>query len=90
MRRKYRRGTSGSAEILGKDPGIKAIFLNTPHNPTGGVTTVPYKPAITAQGKRHPVTRNLPGSEGDVATWGRWLRLIHDRGMEAALEAYSG
>ena len=47
-----------------------------PGAPTGGVTTVPYRPAITAQGKRHPVTRNLPGSEGDEATWGRWLRLI--------------
>jgi len=35
----FRPDISEIESILGKDPGIKAIFLNTPHNPTGGVTT---------------------------------------------------
>ncbi len=47
-----------------------------PGAPTGNVTTVPFKPAITEQGRRHPVTRGLPGSEGNEPTWGRWFRLI--------------
>lgn len=44
--------------------------------PTGDVTEIPFKPALTDQGKRHPVTRGLPGSGDGKPTWGRWFRLI--------------
>jgi hypothetical protein len=46
--------------------------------PTGLVTETPYKPALTDLGKRHPVTRDLPGALGPDGkpTWGRWFRLI--------------
>ena len=44
--------------------------------PTGEITETPFKPALTQQGKRHPVTRGLPGSGDGKATWGRWFRLI--------------
>jgi hypothetical protein len=44
--------------------------------PTGAVSEVPYQPTITEQGKRHPVTRGLPGAGGSKPNWGRWFRLI--------------
>jgi hypothetical protein len=31
---------------------------------------------MTLAGRRHPVTSDLPGSEGDQPKWGRWFRLI--------------
>ncbi|MDR1828716.1 MAG: hypothetical protein LBR29_10330, partial [Methylobacteriaceae bacterium] len=36
----------------------------------------PYKPVLSWEGKRHPVTRNLPGSERAPPSWGEWLRQI--------------
>lgn len=44
--------------------------------PTGEITETPFRPALTDQGKRHPVTRGLPGSGDGKPTWGRWFRLI--------------
>jgi hypothetical protein len=44
--------------------------------PTGEVTETPFKPDLTDLGKRHPVTRGLPGSGDGKPTWGRWFRLI--------------
>jgi hypothetical protein len=47
--------------------------------PTGDVTETPYRPLVTPMGKRHPVTRDLPGdSRGDAPpSWGRWFRLVN-------------
>ena len=47
-----------------------------PGTPTGAVTTAGYRPRITEQGRRHPVTRDLPGGEAETPNWGRWFRLI--------------
>ncbi len=47
-----------------------------PGTPTGNVTTVGFRPRITDQGRRHPVTRDLPGGEAEKPDWGRWFRLI--------------
>lgn len=47
-----------------------------PGTPTGAVTTTGYRPRITEQGRRHPVTRDLPGGEAETPNWGRWFRLI--------------
>lgn len=44
--------------------------------PTGRVLEGPFKPELTAQGKKHPVTSSLPGSAGDEPSWGRWFRLV--------------
>ncbi len=44
--------------------------------PTGQVLEGPFKPALTEQGKKHPVTSGLPGSGGDEPSWGRWFRLV--------------
>ncbi|MXN63304.1 hypothetical protein GR183_00175 [Stappia sp. GBMRC 2046] len=47
-----------------------------PAEPTGQLWEEPYKAAISEIGARHPVTRGLPGSEGDPANWSRWFRLV--------------
>ncbi len=48
-----------------------------PAMPSGRVTTDAYRPAVTAVGRRHPVTAGLSaaGAAGD-ATWGQWFRHI--------------
>jgi hypothetical protein len=46
-----------------------------PAVPSGGVVEQPYRPAITPTGKRHPVTRDLPGNS-TPPSWSRWFRLI--------------
>lgn len=43
-----------------------------PSQPTGGLTTSPYRPAPSTLGRRHPVVRGLPNPE----RWGRWTRQI--------------
>ena len=47
-----------------------------PAAPTGEVSEGPFKPTITAQGTRHPVTQNLPNANNGKPTWGRWFRVI--------------
>jgi hypothetical protein len=49
-----------------------------PAQPTGEVIDQPFRPALTAAGVAHPVTRGLDGanSGGKPPTWGRWFRAI--------------
>ena len=49
-----------------------------PSRPTGGVLAAGYRPELTALGRRHPVTADLPGAGApeETPTWGRWFRLI--------------
>jgi hypothetical protein len=44
--------------------------------PTGDVLEGPFKPRLTGQGRKHPVTRDLPGAAGEDPDWGRWFRLV--------------
>ncbi|OYX13553.1 MAG: hypothetical protein B7Z15_06895 [Rhizobiales bacterium 32-66-8] len=61
------------------DPGS---LYNTPLEeilpgvPTGNTTESPYRAALTDPGKKHPVTRALPGSETSPPGWGRFFRVI--------------
>jgi hypothetical protein len=47
-----------------------------PGQPDNRVLEEAFKARITTGGRRHPVTRNLPGSESDPPRWGEWLRTI--------------
>jgi uncharacterized membrane protein len=57
-----------------------------PARPTGQVTEQPFRPAITKEGEKHPVTAGLPGApekEGQKPKWGQWFRVVDaeaDRG----------
>ena len=49
-----------------------------PATPLGRVIETPFKPKLSVDGARHPVTRNLPGAgpeDGDPS-WGRWFRQV--------------
>jgi hypothetical protein len=47
-----------------------------PAVPTGTVIEKPYRAEVSTTGARHPVTRDLPGSEVSPPAWSRWFRLI--------------
>ncbi len=47
-----------------------------PAAPTGNITEIGYRAGLTDEGKRHPVTRQLPGSESTPPQWSRFFRLI--------------
>ncbi len=49
-----------------------------PAEPTGDVLEQGFRPALTAAGRRHPVTAGLEGAgaPGREPSWGRWFRLI--------------
>jgi hypothetical protein len=47
-----------------------------PAEPSGGVTEQGFRPRLTELGKRHPVTRDLEGSDSDPPRWSRWFRVV--------------
>lgn len=47
-----------------------------PAQPTGQILEAGYRPALTATGKRHPVTAELSGAPEGGEKWGRWFRQI--------------
>jgi hypothetical protein len=47
-----------------------------PVGPTGQVLEGAFRPQITAEGRKHPVTDNLPGNGDGKPTWGRWFRIV--------------
>jgi len=58
-----------------------------PASPSGRVITDPYKPRVTEEGERHPVTRGLsgdaPASDPKAEPkWGRWFRTIDARASQ--------
>jgi hypothetical protein len=63
-----------------------------PAQPTGEITLGGFRPTITATGRKHPVTADLPGGNVTPPQWGRWFRIIDskvDRG-EVVMEAPGG
>jgi len=78
---------NGGAVLAAAGPsfaGPTSIFRSPlgnilPAAPTGVVIEEPFRAAINATGRRHPVTRDLPGAGAtlaDTPSWGRWFRLI--------------
>jgi len=47
-----------------------------PAAPTGAVTDAGFYPRLSDNGRRHPVTRTLPGSANEPPDWGRWFRTV--------------
>ncbi len=50
-----------------------------PAEPSGSVTERGFHARLTELGKRHPVTRDLEGSDSDPPHWSRWFRLVDTR-----------
>jgi hypothetical protein len=64
------------------DAGFDSVFQTPlaailPSQPTGQIINQTFRPAETALGQRHPVTRGLP----DPQNWGRWTRQIDARAL---------
>ncbi|MGE3935686.1 MAG: hypothetical protein AB7F67_20660, partial [Rhodospirillaceae bacterium] len=47
-----------------------------PAAPTGTVVEEGFKPQLSEQGRRHPITADLPGADAANPRWGRWFRDI--------------
>jgi hypothetical protein len=50
-----------------------------PAQPDGRLVEEAFKARISPLGKRHPVSRDLPGGETEPPRWGEWLRVIGTR-----------
>ncbi len=61
-----------------------------PATPTGNVLEEPYRAGLSALGKRHPVTRGLPGSESNPPDWSRWFRLVEASTIPGATSVLEG
>lgn len=59
---------SGPASLAAR----RNLSFILPALPTGEARNGAYRPALTEEGRRHPVTADLP----DASFWGRWLRII--------------
>jgi len=68
---------SSGPDFTGED-GLYDTPLDTviPAAPTGRVLEGAFRPAFTADGRKHPVTRDLAGGQTDPPTWGRWFRMV--------------
>ncbi len=76
---------AGGAVLISSGPDLTAIdgLYASPlaeimtASPTGDVTEQAFRPNVTTAGLRHPVSKNLPGSNAEgEETWGRWFRII--------------
>ena len=47
-----------------------------PGEPTGEIYREGFRPTISALGRRHPVTADLPGAAASTPRWGRWFRMV--------------
>lgn len=50
-----------------------------PAEPMGGVVERAFKPELSEVGRKHPVTRGLPGSEKNPPEWAPWFRMVDSR-----------
>src|SRR5205814_718168 len=74
----------GGAVLIAAGPDFAAAdgLYNTPLSavltttPSGRILEGGFRPEVTERGKRHPVTRGLPGEGDKEPTWGRWFRLV--------------
>ncbi|WP_336276489.1 glutamine amidotransferase [Bartonella sp. CB178] len=57
---------------LAKTPLISIL----PALPNGVIIQKPFRPTITKEGERHPVTRDIATPSHPASQWGRWLRQI--------------
>jgi hypothetical protein len=84
---RYVRNGGALLEAAGPNFGTPTSLSRTPlgeilpAEPTGEVFDEGFKPQVTAIGRRHPVTDDLPGEgpPGGEPSWGRWFRQVDAR-----------
>jgi len=91
----------GGAFLEASGPGVSPAFslyrtplgAVLPAEPTGQVYEQGFKPRVSEQGLRHPVTADLPGGTGVDAKdprWGRWFRSVDASPKEGVPVMISG
>jgi uncharacterized membrane protein len=78
---RYVRNGGALLEAAGPSFGTPSSLYRTPlgevlpAEPTGDVDEEGFKPELTALGRRHPVTEDLPGAGNPTQppSWGRWF-----------------
>ena len=79
---RYVKGGGAVLVAAGPDYADDDSLFNTPLGqilpaaPTGKVLEEPFRAGLTPLGKRHPVTRGLPGADAEPPDWSRWFRLV--------------
>jgi hypothetical protein len=58
-----------------------------PAQPDGRLLEEAFKARISELGRRHPVSRDLPGGDVEPPRWGEWLRLIGARARQGQTPA---
>lgn len=66
-------GPEFSGENSVAETALQAIL---PALPDGMTIETPYKPTLTQDGAKHPVTRGLKGADLSNPQWGEWIRHI--------------
>ena len=49
----------------------------SPARPDGSLTERPFRADVTEDGRKHPVTRGLPGAANEKPQWGEWFRQVN-------------
>jgi hypothetical protein len=49
----------------------------SPARPDGSLTERPFRADVTEDGRKHPVTRGLPGAANEKSQWGEWFRQVN-------------
>jgi hypothetical protein len=66
---------AGAASLAATPLG--SVLPARPLLPQQAILEQAFRPRVTAQGERHPVTEGLPGANAAAeASWGRWYRTI--------------
>lgn len=64
-------------EYAGRDSVANTPLQSVlPALPSGGIEEEPYYPTLSELGAKHPVTRDLPGSNVEPPDWSPWFRYI--------------
>ena len=82
---RYVRDGGAVLVAAGPDYASSSSIWNTPLDailpaePSGNVTERAFRARLTELGRRHPVTRDLAGSDSDPPHWSQWFRLVDTR-----------
>ena len=79
----------GGALLMATGPdysGREGLYFSpigkiAPARPQGNLVERPFRAEITDEGKKHPVTRNLPGSDQSPPAWSEWYRQVASERM---------
>jgi hypothetical protein len=75
---------SGGALLMAEGPDYatpEGLYFSplgalAPAKPDGEISTDAFRPVVSPDGAKHPVTRGLPGGEASPPAWGEWFRQI--------------